>query len=511
MKLILNRTRCYCALAMTGLLSLSSLIGMAQNSGSENADLNKLKAAVEAAPADLAKHKAFTNAMRGDKEAELDQQYAIWMKKYPKLAAIPFALGSAYEGRESPKAKPYLLKAVELDPKLAEGWAALSGDAERWGEFSKGREYMGKAVKADPANVDYLFYYAGSFSSVDKNKYTELNLEVVKRFPKHQRAAQALYWLAQRTSEPNQKIKYWEWMRKDYPADQFDWSAYGMGDYFNALLYADPEKAEALATEMTANKEDGKKWHEQKVLAGKIATAKKLLAQKNGTEARTLLGQVKLAKYSLFTAELALLKAQADDLAGKTTAAYDSLATAFIKEPEPKLKEAMVVYGKKLNKDAAQIDADIWKQIDAVAKPATSFTLKNYFTNANTSLEDYKGKVVLLTYWFPGCGPCRGEFPHFENVVRKFKGQDLEYVGINIVSKQNDYVLPFVKGSGYSFTPLEDVKGRAKGNLDNRGLAPINFLLDKDGRIIFSFFRTEANNEDELELMINLLLNKKTS
>ncbi|WP_262502372.1 TlpA family protein disulfide reductase [Pedobacter steynii] len=141
-----------------------------------------------------------------------------------------------------------------------------------------------------------------------------------------------------------------------------------------------------------------------------------------------------------------------------------------------------------------------------MARLATPFTLKRYLTPGNTSITDYKGKVVLLTYWFPGCGPCRGEFPHFENVVRKFKGQALSYVGINIVSSQNDYVIPFMKSSGYSFTPLEDVKGRDKGNMDNRGAAPVNFLLDREGRVIFSDFRTDGDNEDELELMISTLL-----
>lgn len=507
MKITLNKIKhCY-ALAMTGLLCLTTFIGLAQDSGSDKANISKLKVAIEASPNDLSKHEAFTKLMRGNDEAELDRQYAIWMKKYPKLATIPFAIGSVYEGRESPKAKPYLLKAVELDPKLAEGWAALAGDAERWGLFSEARNYMEKAVAADPANIGYLFSYAFSFTNVDEAKYVSLSHEVIKRAPREQRAAQALYWLAIREPKMDQKIKYWEWLHRDYPVDQFDWAAYGMGDYFNVLLSIDPAKAETLAVEMSGNKEDGGKWLEQKVLADKVIAIRKKLAQKNGQEARILLNQIKLPKYSSFANELVLMKANADDLSGKTSAAYDSLIVTYVKNLNTKLKESLDIYGKKLGKVATDINADIWKHIDVAAKVATPFTLKNYFTNANTSLEDYKGKVVLLTYWFPGCGPCRGEFPHFENVVRKFKGQDLEYVGINIVSKQNDYVLPFLKGSGYSFTPLEDVKGRAKGNLDNRGLAPINFLIDREGRVIFSFFRTSENNQDELELMIRTLLN----
>ena len=117
----------------------------------------------------------------------------------------------------------------------------------------------------------------------------------------------------------------------------------------------------------------------------------------------------------------------------------------------------------------------------------------------------YKGKVILMTFWFPGCGPCRGEFPHFENVVRKFKGKDLVYLGINVYPKQDEYVLPFMKGTKYSFIPL---KGTSEWAFEAYGVRgqPTNFLIDKKGNIVYSNFRTDIDNERTLELMIQSLL-----
>jgi len=63
-----------------------------------------------------------------------------------------------------------------------------------------------------------------------------------------------------------------------------------------------------------------------------------------------------------------------------------------------------------------------------------------------------------------------------------------------------------MKSTGYSFLPLEDVRGREKGNLDNRNAAPVNFMIDKSGNLVFSNFRTDEHNEDDLELMINEVL-----
>jgi thiol-disulfide isomerase/thioredoxin len=335
-----------------------------------------------------------------------------------------------------------------------------------------------------------------------------LSMAVAKKFPDSERGAQALYWLGARSTNDHDKLKYFEMLRVSYPPAKFNWSESGMSSYFSVLLKTDPEKAVALATDMEKDTKDkeAKSWANQAVQAQYIADAKKLMEQSKADEALTTLGKVKLSKYDSFKKDLVLLKAQATDKTGNTKAAYDSVMNAFVKAPTIMFQKALYAYGAKLDKNAGQVKDDILKSLDANAKQATPFTLKKYFGEGSTSLSDYKGKVVLLTYWFPGCGPCRGEFPHFEDVVKQYKSKPLEYVGINIVSDQNDYVIPFMKTSGYSFTPLEDVKGRVKGNLDNRNAAPMNFIIDQNGRLIFSNFRISEDNEDDLKLMIDLLL-----
>lgn len=471
----------------------------------DKATLTKLAKAVEAAPDSLSFHSAYIKAA-GVNNAAVVVQYEKWMKKYPKSAMVPYALAKAYLGQESPKAKPYLLKAVAIDPKFTEGWGGLWTDAQRWGDFKAGDEYLKKATESDPQDASYAFYYSSSFRDKDPKTYHDLTMDVAKRFPASERGAQALYWYATRSTNVADKMKYYELLRVSYSPAKYNWSASGMTSYFDVLLDQDSKKAAELAQEMLKDKKDDKDWSNLNLQVQRINDAKRLMKEGKAAEALALLNQVKLPRYYSFNKDLVLLKAETYALAGNTNAAYDSLIVSFAKQPGVKLKSAIVGYGSKMNKNAGQVDADILKYIHANAKTATSFTLKNYLTPGETSLADYKGKVVLLTYWFPGCGPCRGEFPHFENVVRKFKGQDFDYVGINIVSEQNDYVVPFMKGSGYSFTPLEDVNGREKGNLDNRGAAPANFIIDKEGRMIFSNFRTDGDNEDELELMINLLL-----
>ena len=478
-------------------------------------DLAKLKAAIEANPNSVEAHEAYIKATGftrwGAKEdPAFVKQYETWMKKFPTSAVVAYSLGHAFAGKESPKAKPYLLKAVEINPKFDKAYFDLWIDAERWGDFNLANSYLLKAKEANPKNADYAFYYANSFSKTDYEKYKNLSLEVVKNFPNTERGAQALYWLANRTEDVKEKISFYEMQRSAFPADKFNWTSSGMSDYFDLLIATYPDKAVALAQAMMDLKlKDVKTWETNLSTAKNIAQAQVFLSEGKAADAVALLDKVSVPRYSSAKSDIALLKAKALDAAGKTENAYQNLLALFAKEPSNKINQVLNDYGSKLGKDQTKVEADIWYIRDTAAKQAPNFSLEQYFVKGRSSLSDYKGKVVLLTYWFPGCGPCRGEFPHFENVVKKFKGKDLVYLGINIAEDQNDYVLPFMKSSGYSFIPLLDDSTWKKGPLDNRNAAPVNFLIDQDGKIIFSNFRTDANNEATLERMIRSLLERQ--
>lgn len=110
----------------------------------------------------------------------------------------------------------------------------------------------------------------------------------------------------------------------------------------------------------------------------------------------------------------------------------------------------------------------------------------------------------MLTFWFPGCGPCRGEFPHFQAVIDEYAGKDVVYLGINILPQQDTYVLPFMKNSKYSFIPLHGTQ-QVQRDYAIMG-APSNYLIDKNGKIAYRDFRINETNHESLEMMINSLL-----
>lgn len=488
---------------------ISQMIGVARD-GEWELDVTRtantidsLKRVVELRPDSSMPVKQYLFVMGKNNDTAVAQINA-WMKQFPRSAAIPAALGDIYYNEESPKATPYLKKVVELQPGNAKVWQMLSIDAERWGDNTASREYMGKAAAADPADPSYSFYYAMDFEHIDPAKWRSALYDLAKRFPNHERGAQGLYWLGYRTTDPVEKVKVFEQLRTLYPPNKFNWSESGMSALYDTyILQNQPAKAKELATAM--GKEDG--WPDKAALAANVITVQGLAKVKKYKEAYQLLDKLKTPRYSSAAGDIAVLRANIIDASGNTQGAYDSLVSLEAKTPDDDVKSALLKYGHKLGKDAKQVDRDIWAVREKAIKAAPEFNLGLYTSNKMASLSDYKGKVILMTFWFPGCGPCRGEFPHFESVLKKFKGKEIVYLGINVFPDQDDYVLPFMQGTKYSFIPLRGNADWAAKTYKVRG-EPTNFLIDGEGRIVFSNFMINGNNERMLELMISSMLAK---
>lgn len=95
-----------------------------------------------------------------------------------------------------------------------------------------------------------------------------------------------------------------------------------------------------------------------------------------------------------------------------------------------------------------------------VGEAAPAFSLTTY-DKKKVSLEDLRGKVVVINHWATWCGPCKAEMPMMSGFHQKFKDRGFEIYGVTTEDSVPQYMLkhlsevlsyPLVRrfsGSGY--------------------------------------------------------------
>lgn len=100
----------------------------------------------------------------------------------------------------------------------------------------------------------------------------------------------------------------------------------------------------------------------------------------------------------------------------------------------------------------------------------------------NTSLSDFKGKIVFLNFWTTWCPTCRIEMPSMEKLHQKLKNKDFAMVTINLQESASQ-VKSFFEEFKLTFTALLDPAGEVSASFGIRSI-PTTYILDKTGRII---------------------------
>ena len=74
----------------------------------------------------------------------------------------------------------------------------------------------------------------------------------------------------------------------------------------------------------------------------------------------------------------------------------------------------------------------IQKKIDDTPNPSPKFFNYERFGGSKTSLDDFKGKILLIDIWATWCEPCLAELPHLSKLEKKYQGKGIEFVSISI-------------------------------------------------------------------------------
>jgi len=441
--------------------------------------------------------------------ARLKKQYAQWAAADPNNAILAWAQGSL-EDKDWAAGKVFYDRAVALDPYFARPYLQLSLIADFSGDNKAQVDYLKKAADMDPADPQYFFYWASAMKAIDPAQSIVLLQQVADKYPGTERGAQGLYWAAFETTDLTKKIAIYERLRREFPPAKSGWSESGMSGLFEAYERADPKKAlalaEGLASEMTSPS-DKKNWTDFASYARAVVDARAAIDGGHGDAAIALVDKAPRPKY-IDTTPLDVLKASAEDASGRTQAAYDALLVVAAKSPTDPVNAAIATYGAKLGKKPAAVDADLWAKLETGAKPAPEFALPEYPGGKTVRLADYRGRVVLVNFWYPSCGPCRGEFPTLQRVLDKYASRGFVILALNVYPEEDAFVMPYMTNNHFTFRPLKTDVDWAEKSYNARGF-PTNALVDAQGRIIFKPGVVRGEQQQRtLELQVETLLKR---
>ena len=97
------------------------------------------------------------------------------------------------------------------------------------------------------------------------------------------------------------------------------------------------------------------------------------------------------------------------------------------------------------------------------------------------TLQDYRGRVVLVNFWASWCGPCVTEMPAMQRLQEAMTGKPFTLLGVN-VEESPGTVWKFAAKVGIQFPLLLDRDGQTAFDW-GIDLYPTTFLIDPQGRI----------------------------
>jgi thiol-disulfide isomerase/thioredoxin len=132
--------------------------------------------------------------------------------------------------------------------------------------------------------------------------------------------------------------------------------------------------------------------------------------------------------------------------------------------------------------------------------------------NQRMTLDNFKGKVVVLDFYATWCEPCRAETPHLVKLQQQYSNQGLQIIGLNVGGEDDrDKVPAYAKEFSIQYLlgfPDDDFADQFLG--DNQNI-PQSFLFDRNGDLIKRFIGYDETAGAELERLVQGALAAKSS
>lgn len=116
-----------------------------------------------------------------------------------------------------------------------------------------------------------------------------------------------------------------------------------------------------------------------------------------------------------------------------------------------------------------------------IGETAPNFTLTT-FNGEQISLEDLKGKVVVLNFWASWCKPCEEEAAELETAWRIYQpGGEVVFLGVDYVDTESE-AMDYLEKFDVTYPNGPDLRTQISQAFRIRGV-PETYILDQDGKL----------------------------
>lgn len=118
-------------------------------------------------------------------------------------------------------------------------------------------------------------------------------------------------------------------------------------------------------------------------------------------------------------------------------------------------------------------------------------------------ISDFKGKVVVINFWFIACKPCTMEMPELNHVVTEFNGKDVVFLGVALDDAKA--LKKFLKEHTFDY----QIFAKSDQFANEMGVMsfPTHFVIGKDGILQFKTSGFSPSTIPTLKEAINAALN----
>jgi cytochrome c biogenesis protein CcmG/thiol:disulfide interchange protein DsbE len=136
-----------------------------------------------------------------------------------------------------------------------------------------------------------------------------------------------------------------------------------------------------------------------------------------------------------------------------------------------------------------------------IGRPALPFTIQD--SDRKVSLDELKGKLIVLNFWATWCPPCVEEMPSLMQMQQRMQAKGVTVLAVSVDADEGSY-RRFLKDHNVSLLTVRDADQKSN-NLYGTFKFPETYIIDRNGIVRRKFIGpVDWNQPDILDYLSKL-------